>query len=97
MKATVCQVSGMKATDACARDAGGLTPVTDWFKSGTVPTEDCNYHMSLPICSESGKFATPYCPLTSGSASHVFIPEDSVLRKCELAGFSWYHHQRRIV
>lgn len=91
VKATVCQVSGMKATDACARDAGGLTPVTDWFKSGTVPTEDCNYHMSLPICSESGKFATPYCPLTSGSASHVFIPEDSVLRKCELAGFSWYH------
>lgn len=91
VKATVCQVSGMKATDACTHDAGGLTPVTDWFKAGTEPTESCTYHMSLPICTESGKYATPYCPSTTGSASQVFVPLDSVLRNCDLSGLSWYH------
>ena len=91
VKATVCQVSGMKATDACAHDAGGLTPVTDWFKAGTEPTESCTYHMSLAICSESGKYATPYCPSTVTSSSQVFIPEDSVLRNCDISAFSWYH------
>lgn len=91
VKGTVCQVSGMQATDACAHDAGGLTPVTDWFKAGTVPTEACTYHMSLPLCAESGKFATPYCPVPSGSASHVFIPADSILRSCQLGAFGWYH------
>lgn len=91
VRATVCQVSGMKATDACTHDAGGLTPVTDWFKAGTEPTESCTYHMSLPICAESGKYATPYCPSTTGSASQVFVPSDSVLRNCDLSGLSWYH------
>ncbi|MDR3086328.1 MAG: transglycosylase domain-containing protein [Christensenellaceae bacterium] len=61
VRATVCSLSGLLATDACRAD-GDFKPVTDWFRAGTVPTASCNQHQARAICSESGKLATPNCP-----------------------------------
>ena len=60
-KCTVCSVSGLLATDACYLD-DDHKPVTDWFSSGSVPTEYCNMHVSVSICSLSGGLATDFCP-----------------------------------
>ncbi|MBO8129470.1 MAG: penicillin-binding protein 1A [Peptococcaceae bacterium] len=46
---------------------GPLTPpehqVTDLFARNTVPTEMDNTHVLVEICPETGKLATPYCPV----------------------------------
>ena len=31
-------------------------------RKGTVPTENCDHHISLQICEASGKVAGEYCP-----------------------------------
>lgn len=41
---TVCSLSGKLATEACAFDASGHVPVTDWFASDSVPVESCDMH-----------------------------------------------------
>ena len=90
VKGTVCRVSGMRPTEACALDAGGFTPVTDWFLSGTVPTESCTYHRVISVCADSKLYATQYCPNHTESA-HVFVPSGSVLARCDLSELPWYH------
>lgn len=64
VRATVCSLSGLRATDACRLDED-FPPVTDYFHEGTVPTESCNLHAVESICTDSGKLATIYCPATS--------------------------------
>ena len=59
---TVCSLSGKLATEACAFDASGHVPVTDWFASDSVPVESCDMHALAGICSASGQAAGPYCP-----------------------------------
>ena len=55
----------------------GICPkTTDYFASGTVPTESCDMHISMTVCSESGKLPTEYCPETS-SGTAVVLPSDS--------------------
>lgn len=90
VRGTVCRVSGMKPTEACALDAGGFTPVTDWFLSGTVPTESCTYHKVISVCADSKLYATQYCPNQTQSA-HVYVPAGTVLARCDLSAFPWYH------
>jgi penicillin-binding protein 1A len=80
VKAKICRVSGKLATDACEHDALGLTPTTDWFLNGTVPTETCDMHIDADICNASGKLATEYCPsyqISKGSL--LLVPKDSEL------------------
>lgn len=69
VKGTVCSVSGMKPLGICPK-------TTDYFASGTVPTESCDMHISMTVCSESGKLPTEYCPETS-SGTAVVLPSDS--------------------
>lgn len=61
--AEVCTVSGLVATDACRKDARSGIVTTEIFASGTVPTEQCNIHVTANVCSVSGKLATEYCHL----------------------------------
>ena len=61
-----CTVSGMLATDACAKDPGGYTPGIFWYREGTVPVSECKVHQIQTICLSSGKIATEYCPTDQG-------------------------------
>jgi penicillin-binding protein 1A len=62
VKRRVCTVSGLLATDACEMDSSGHTPVTDWFLEENAPTETCDVHVVVNVCSESGQQATTNCP-----------------------------------
>lgn len=57
VKATVCSVSGKHATANCGKNL-----VTDWFLKSTVPQEDCDVHVNVQYCKDSGRLAGPYCP-----------------------------------
>lgn len=61
--AEVCTVSGLVATDACRKDERSGIVKTEIFASGTVPTEQCNIHVTANVCSKTGKLATEYCHL----------------------------------
>ena len=81
-KVTVCAVSGMLATPACAKDAAGAGTVTDYFTEDSAPTCRCTMHQTLVYCKESGKLATPYCPAEDlEERAAVIIPENSIYRQ----------------
>lgn len=65
VRRTVCPVSGLLATDACMRYHASMgnkfNLVTDWFDYNDVPTDYCDMHVTLSICSASGKLAGEYC------------------------------------
>ncbi len=61
--AEVCTVSGLAATEACRKDTRSGIVKTEIFASGTVPTEQCNIHVTADVCSKTGKLATEFCHL----------------------------------
>ncbi len=85
VKATVCPVSGMLATENCAEDLSGRKLITDWFTLDTVPTEECTWHQPLTqICAASNKLATEFCPEDQViSASPMYLHPDSVYFKLD--------------
>lgn len=75
VKATVCNVSGKLAGEFCSH---GTTE--DWFISQFVPTEECDNHISVDLCSESHGSFTENCPSSvKGTFTKLYIPEDSYL------------------
>lgn len=64
VKKTVCGISGLLPTDACYADKGGHAPITDWFLDENAPTQTCDMHAAVALCSESGMVATNDCPTT---------------------------------
>lgn len=60
--ATVCRDSGLLATDNCKHDERGDRTYTEYFVKGTVPTKQCETHVKVEICKETGKLATEFCP-----------------------------------
>ncbi len=60
-KATTCAVSGQLATSACRNDAMGYGVVTDYWAAGTVPSVQCQMHVTQRVCLDSGMPASPYC------------------------------------
>lgn len=72
---TICSVSGLLATDACNADATH-PPVSDYFISGTQPTESCNMHILLNACPISLEPASVYCP-SATSQSFILIGSTS--------------------
>lgn len=64
--AAICTESGKLAVPGlCDSDPRGSTIRTEYFATGTVPTETCDVHKEVIICSSSGLFATEYCPETT--------------------------------
>ncbi|MBQ3108412.1 MAG: transglycosylase domain-containing protein [Clostridia bacterium] len=82
IKATVCSVSGLLATDACRLDPCGHTPITDWFTEGSLPEDECDMHVAVPICTASNRQAATSCA-TAGikQGAVVLINSSSVYRQ----------------
>jgi penicillin-binding protein 1A len=60
--ASVCRDSGLLATELCSRDPRGGRVYTEMFATGTVPTEYCDCHQEVKICTVSGQRASYSCP-----------------------------------
>ncbi len=60
-KATICSLSGKLPTKLC-QSAPNNKIVTDYFNKNSIPTEYCDAHAEIKICTVSGKIATEYCP-----------------------------------
>lgn len=71
--AEVCLDSGLLATEYCKTDRRGDRTTTEYFVAGTVPTEECTTHVSIPVCPETFKLANPTCKATVGTIDLVFI------------------------
>jgi len=83
VKVKICSVSGKVATEACEAD-DKHKPVEAWFPADNVPKETCDWHQVFPVCKESGKIATQYCPDTADNIimkSLLFLPDDSIYWK----------------
>ena len=62
---------------------------TEYFDKDTVPTDNCDHHISLEICADSGAIASPYCPnktskvfitgAVSGSPEYEFMADDTFM------------------
>ncbi|MBQ2881518.1 MAG: hypothetical protein IJE40_04560, partial [Clostridia bacterium] len=57
-----CNVSGKAPGPYCSSDPRGGRVKTGLFKSGTQPTETCDVHHQLYVCSDSGQIAHENCP-----------------------------------
>ena len=57
---TVCGVSGMLPTSACRHDANGYELITDYYLSGTEPTQSCNMHRV--VSTSSNVYGVIYIP-----------------------------------
>lgn len=79
VKRTICPVSGLLATDACKDDADHK-PVTDWFLADKAPTEYCDMHVTVSICSAENAIATQFCPPELlQTISYILIRPDNPL------------------
>ncbi len=62
--ATVCKKSGKLAIEGvCDTDPRGSMVYTEYFDKDSVPTETCDHHVKVDICSASGQIAGEYCPV----------------------------------
>lgn len=62
--ATVCKKSGKLAIEGvCDADSRGSMVYTEYFDKDSVPTETCDHHVKVDICSASGQIAGEYCPV----------------------------------
>ena len=79
VKRTICPVSGLLATDAC-KDDPDHKPVTDWFLADKAPTEYCDMHVTVSICSAENAIATEFCPAESvQSVSYILVRPENPL------------------
>ena len=73
VQVSVCRKSGKLAQEGlCDCDPRGSQVYTEYFASGTEPTEYCDVHGSVTICSASGQIAGQYCP-ESGLVTKSYI------------------------
>lgn len=74
--ASVCKKSGKLAVPGlCDHDPRGSQSYTEYFASGTEPTEYCTSHVAYNICTETGLIASSTCPSTS--KVYMVLPEGS--------------------
>lgn len=61
--AQICRKSGKLAVNGvCTSDPRGNAVYTEYFAKGTVPTEVCDKHVVVTVCSASGMKPTEFCP-----------------------------------
>lgn len=71
--ASICTESGkLGVAGLCDHDPRGSTIKSEYFATGTVPTESCDVHIKATICKDSGLFASEYCPADS-KQEKIFI------------------------
>ena len=70
--ATVCKESGKLAIDGvCTNDPRGNMAYTEYFATGTAPTDYCDHHILANICADSGQLAGANCPNTYATGVYV--------------------------
>jgi hypothetical protein len=70
-------ISGKLATDAC-KDDPDHKPVTDWFLADQAPTEYCDMHVTLNICSAKNAVARKFLSGGYGQqVSYILIRPDN--------------------
>jgi len=62
---TVCQDSGMLATQYCRTDPRGNREIADIFDSRYVPTQHCTVHQRMTFCQDHGHLPSEFCPPSS--------------------------------
>ncbi len=82
VRVATCGVSGLLATDACYHDVDGYEVQNDYWLDGTQPTQECNMHQSVTLCTETKRRPTEYCPSVA-TYSRVYIPEGHPLRQAD--------------
>lgn len=65
VQVTVCQDSGLLATDACTHDLRGNRVTTVTVAADTAPTQSCNVHKMVRYCKDGKHLATECCPASS--------------------------------
>lgn len=71
--ATICQKSGKLAVEGlCDLDPRGSMVSTEYFANGTVPSDYCDHHVAVTVCTDSGMLANEYCPETS-KQQYIYI------------------------
>lgn len=75
----ICRKSGKLAVPGvCDLDPRGSTIYTEYFAKGTAPTEVCDRHISVTICTESGIMAGSGCPdWTRQQRTFMLLPPDA--------------------
>ncbi len=59
---TICTKCGKKAISGlCEKSLQGDMTRTEYYIPGTEPTESCDCHMAVEICTDSGMIASHYC------------------------------------
>lgn len=74
VRVTTCGVSGQLATDACRKDANGYKVYTDYWPQEGVPTQYCQMHHEVTLCTVTGDLATAYCPSVQ-TAGIITLPQ----------------------
>lgn len=71
--AEVCRKSGkLPIPGVCDADPRGSMVYTEFFAEGTVPTETCDHHIAVDVCTTSNMVAGTYCP-SSSVQRQIFI------------------------
>ncbi len=103
---TVCPVSGKLATEACVHyqsNGSKFELITDWFDYANVPTEYCDMHVTLSICSKSNCIASAQCdPDNVSQITYVLLHpgnqfydlEDRILTK--IFGDTWVRTDKTV-
>ncbi|MDO4633007.1 MAG: transglycosylase domain-containing protein [Eubacteriales bacterium] len=61
--AVICKKSGKLAVSGlCDADPRGSQIITEYYREGTQPTESCNVHQLVSICTQTQLLATASCP-----------------------------------
>lgn len=72
--AVVCRTSGKLATEECRHDPEANKAYTEYFASGTVPSDYCGIHQKVAICNKTGKRASENC---TDKSEKVFITREN--------------------
>ncbi|MDR0935980.1 MAG: transglycosylase domain-containing protein [Oscillospiraceae bacterium] len=91
---TICEDTGLLATDACASDIRGGHTMTLWLPQAEVPTKTCDVHVWTDFCRlEDGTITglhTDFCPpetLYRRSALDLFGKSYNITRKYFYPGY----------
>ncbi len=71
----VCSQSGKLPTELCKLDPRGSQVITEYFVPGTQPTETCDAHVKVEVCTASNMLKSPFCP-GNLVEERVFITRD---------------------
>ena len=58
----VCSQSGKLPTELCSHDQRGSQVITEYFVPGTQPTETCDAHVKIEVCTSSNMLKSEFCP-----------------------------------